>query len=381
MKNICLVTQNAYFLEVFLVEQIKALKQNYRVYLILDADPAEIQRLVGSDVVFIRIAISRNIAIFKDLRSLFQLLRVFLRVDFLTVHSTTPKAGLVAMTAAFLARIPNRMHTFTGQVWQTKRGFSRLLLKMTDRLTSLFATKILVDSFSQLDNLVASHITSRAKASVLGSGSICGVDTDRFRPNDHWKREIRAQLGIPTDAQIVLYMARLTIDKGARDMAYAFELYKRMAHDDAYLVMVGPDEEDLSPVLKEILSAHEQKFKLVGYTRAPEKFFAAADVFCLPSYREGFPMVLLNAASSSVPAIASRIYGSTDGIEEGTTGYFHNAGDHQELAHKIQLLLSNAPLRARMGGAARSRVVAEFSKDRVTTEMVCLFDHLAASTK
>lgn len=381
MKNICLVTQNAYFLEVFLIAQIEALKKNYRVYVILDAEPEEIERLVGADVVFIKIPIARNIAIFKDIKSLFQLLKVFLSIDFCMVHSTTPKVGLVAMSAAFMARIPNRMHTFTGQVWQTRRGLSRLLLKTTDRLTGLFATKVLVDSFSQLDNLVANHIIGRSKASVLGSGSICGVDTDRFRPNDCWKRELRAQLGIPLNARVVLYMARLTIDKGAEDMALAFRLYKQMANDDAYLVMVGPDEENLAPVLEKILADFESKFRLVGYTREPEKFFAAADVFCLPSYREGFPMVLLNAASSSVPSIASRIYGSTDGIEDGKTGYFHKAGDHQDLANKIQLLLANSALRARMGGAARARVVKEFSKEKVTTEILSLFDRLAAATK
>lgn len=92
-------------------------------------------------------------------------------------------------------------------------------------------------------------------------------------------------------------------------------------------------------------------------------------------------MVLLNAASSSVPSIASRIYGSTDGIEDGKTGYFHKAGDHQDLANKIQLLLANSALRARMGGAARARVVKEFSKEKVTTEILSLFDRLAAATK
>lgn len=381
MKNICLVTQNAYFLEVFLVSQIKALKENYRVFLILEAEPEEIEKMVGSDVVFIRIPIARNISIFNDLRALFQLLAVFLKNDFFMVHSTTPKAGLVAMMAAFLARVPNRMHTFTGQVWQTRRGLSRLLLKATDRLTAWCATKVLVDSFSQLDNLLADRIVDSAKASVLGSGSICGVDTERFRPDQGWRRELRAQLGIPLDAPMVLYMARLTVDKGARDMAHAFRLYKEMADDDAYLVMVGPDEEKLTPLLNEILAKHASHFKLVGYTREPEKFFAAADVFCLPSYREGFPMVLLNAASSSVASISSRIYGSTDGIEEGRTGYFHDAGDHQQLADNIQRVLADAPLRARMGVAARERVVREFSKDKVTSEMLSLYARLDALAK
>jgi glycosyltransferase involved in cell wall biosynthesis len=288
------------------------------------------------------------------------------------VHTITPKAGLLAQVAAYLAGVPHRLHTFTGQVWVTQHGLAKALLKKIDRFYATCATHILVDSPSQRDFLIEQGVLPKSRGTVLGQGSISGVDIQRFAPNRQTRQEIRARLGMPEDALMFLYLGRLKHDKGVLDLARSFAAHA-LNHLGSWLVVVGPDEEQLSADLLEYCVAVSGRLFLFGYTATPEDYMAAADVLCLPSYREGFGSVILEAAACNLPSIASRIFGITDAVVDGQTGCLHGAGDIDAIVRLLDKFAENKSLRQSMGASARQRTLQEFSGERLTGELLAYY--------
>jgi glycosyltransferase involved in cell wall biosynthesis len=267
-----------------------------------------------------------------------------------------------------LARVPIRVHTFTGQVWVTRQGPMRWVLKAADQCIAAFATDILVDSPSQRRFLIQEGVVSAQGSAVLGEGSICGVDTQRFRPSNLMRQQVRTEMGTDTDALVCLYLGRLNRDKGVLDLAAAFaEVASK--HPKAELWVVGPDDDDMFAQMQSVLGACNHQVRRVGYTNEPERLMQAADLFCLPSYREGFGSSVIEAAACGVPALASRIYGLTDAVVEGQTGWMHEAGNVQDLAAQLDALLgSPAQLQSR-GEAAKAHVEGVFEQSLITNAM------------
>jgi glycosyltransferase involved in cell wall biosynthesis len=207
-------------LSVFMRPYIEAMASRYAVTMISSpGGQSVLNQLPGAR--FLGIEIRREISPFADLCTLFRLLVLFRREKFSLVHSLTPKAGLLTMLAAFLCCIPVRVHIFTGQVWVTKKGLSRKLLKALDRLTAALATHILADSPSQRRFLIDEGVIHESRIRVLAEGSICGVDSQRFRPDVATRKRIRQALQIPEDGKVILFLGRLTRDKGILDLSPA----------------------------------------------------------------------------------------------------------------------------------------------------------------
>jgi glycosyltransferase involved in cell wall biosynthesis len=349
----------------FLVDHIAALSRAYRVECVANCgDPAWLRQR-GIEVPLVDVRIEREPSPSRDLRALWTLQRYFRRNRFDVVHSVTPKAGLLAMTAAALARVPVRMHTFTGQVWANRTGLRRAMLKALDTWLASMATHILVDSESQRAFLLREGVVPAGKSRVLGHGSLNGVDIERFRPNEEVRTEMRSRLHVPSSAVAFLYLGRLKRDKGVPDLALAFSQLAQV-HEDAYLFIVGPDEDDIGTDIRRACGRCVSRLRLHDYTDNPEQWLAACDVLCLPSYREGFGSAIIDAASAGLPAIGSRIYGITDAIDEGVTGLLHNCGDVNELAGKMQILAGDKELRRSLGRAARERAHRYYAKGAVT---------------
>jgi len=366
--KICMVVSSPLTVKAFLIDQLTALSEIHNVHLLLNsADPASI-RIPGERVKISRIPIVREISPLKDCLALARLYRAFRSGRYDAVHSVTPKAGLLAMTAASFAGVPVRVHTFTGQVWVTRAGLTRKILRLADKAIARFATDVLVDSLSQRQFLIDENIVSDEKAQVLAKGSISGVDTARFCANQAARSAIRSREGIPDDAIVFLYVGRLNADKGIYDLAGAFA---RVAttQGNMRLFLVGPDEDETFPNICSRYAGIKQFVHRVDYTENPEQYMAAADVFCLPSYREGFGTVIIEAASAGLPCVASRIYGVTDAVVEGVTGLFHQPGNVPEIASAMTRMM-DPETRRTMGHNARLRVRAEFPKERLTAAMV-----------
>lgn len=369
MKRICLIVCNLYTAEVFLLDQIRALTAHYDVTLATNTQKFGFFAERGIRAKLINIPIERKIDCRNDIRALYRLSRMFRKQSFALVHSVDPKAGLLSMTAGILARIPVRIHTFTGQVWVTRKGVMRWLLKTVDRIIAQFATHILVDSSSQRKFLLQHGIVAEKKSFVLGQGSISGVDVGRFRPNLSARQQIRARNSVPAESLLFLYMSRLTRDKGALVMAEAFAKFAA-SDDESHLFVVGPDEDGVLPEMKRLLNKCLPRVHFFGFTSVPEEFMAGADVLCLPSYREGFGTVLINAAAAGIPALASRIYGSVDAVEDGITGLLHQPGNASEMAEHMMRLKNNPSLRKTLGDNGRHRAVRDFSEKSVTSAVL-----------
>jgi glycosyltransferase involved in cell wall biosynthesis len=273
--------------------------------------------------------------------------------------------------------VPVRIHTFTGQVWVTRHGVQRMLLKWFDRLIGSFATCALADSPSQRDFLVKGGVLPPGKARVIGAGSICGVDASRFHPDPDVRRTTRDELGIAQDARMVLFVGRLNRDKGLLDLAAAFAA---LAQRDpkAMMLLVGAEEDVPFGRIQEICRAERGRLRYVSFSATPERYMKAADVLCLPSYREGFGQVIIEAAACGVPAVATRIYGVTDAVADGKTGLLFLPGDVTALTQALLKLVTENGMRQQMGDAARARALELFSGEKITRETLILYERLSA---
>jgi glycosyltransferase involved in cell wall biosynthesis len=365
--RICIVAVSPMTMRAFIAPHLAAMQATYQVTAVANAAGGE-PRPVGPGVVFISIPIGRRISPLSDLIALARLVRLIRRSRFTAIQSLMPKAGLLAMLAGFLTRVPVRVHIFTGQVWVTRRGAARRFFKLMDRVTAACATHVLVDSPSQRDFLIAEGVVSAEKSRVLGKGSVSGVDASRFRPNPEARKAVRERLGLPGDAVVFLYLGRLTRDKGVLDLAAAFARVAT-AGRDLRLLVVGPDEDGLRSRMEEALGAAVARACFVGYTDRAEEYMTAADVSCLPSYREGFGVTVIEAAACGIPSIGSRIYGVTDAIEEGTTGLMFEAGKVEDLARCMVRLATDSALRRALGARARERALRDFRAESLVGDL------------
>jgi glycosyltransferase involved in cell wall biosynthesis len=359
------VATTSFAVNAFLRIHMLALAETHEVSLCVNTTAYPLDEEVARTVHVRHVDIARKIALGQDLRALFQLLRCFHEIRPATVHSMTPKAGLLAMLAAWLAGVPWRFHTFTGQVWATKAGAGRALLKGIDRLIALCAIQVFADSSSQCRFLEDEGVVQRGGVTVLGQGSVAGVDLARFRPDPAARAALRAETGVTDTVPVFLFVGRLVRDKGVFDLVKAFAALS-VLHGHWELWMVGPDEDGLQTTLQAEGERLGGRIHWFGPTPMPERYMAAADVFVLPSYREGFGSVIIEAAACGVPSIAYRIDGVIDAIVDGRTGLFVDKGDVQGLSDAMNRLGAESRTRKTLGEAAHLRASSEFSSASVS---------------
>jgi glycosyltransferase involved in cell wall biosynthesis len=372
-REICVVTTTPLIVNFFLRGILAALASRYDVTLILNLDESHKPDLRGIDLRVIPVRIERKISLFRDFAALARLVGIFMSHDFRVVHSVAPKAGLLAMIAAWIARVPTRIHTFQGEIWAARAGLMRLLLKSADRIVVRLATHLLVVSRSEQEFLIEQGILAPARSRVLASGSISGVDVARFRADPEARGRIRRDFDVSDTDVLFLFLGRIARDKGVLDLASAFaSVATELPH--VRLLIVGPDEDGIRQQILARAGAAAPKLRFSGITDMPEQVLAAADVICLPSYREAFGMVILEAAAVGIPAVASRIYGITDALVEGETGLLHEASNPRDLASQMKKLAENPGLRRALGEAAHARVHREFLSERVIGELLKFYE-------
>ena len=309
----------------------------------------------------VHVPISRKINVVNDISSLLTLYNFFRKNDFLVVHSVTPKAGLLTMLASKAACVQYRVHTFTGQVWATKSGLARKFLGLLDKLVFLCSSEVTVDSPSQRIFLLQEKIVSKHKSHVLGEGSISGVNISRFKRNSADRDTIRNKFKISDNSMVFLFLGRLCKEKGLDELLAAYSLIKK-THSNIFLMIVGPNEEKYDD---DFFSDYSDiNVIVVGGTNTPEKYFSAADIFVLPSHREGFGTVIIEAAASGLPSIGSNIYGLSDAIIDGKTGLLHKVNNIQDLTLKLEYALDNPVRIKEMGLASEERAVKHFSSQK-----------------
>ena len=367
--RLCFVVSSGMTLKAFLLDHLRAATTRFDVSAVANGLPPDALQALGIPVPVRHVAIPRQIAPGSDLAALAALRRTFAAERFDIVHSLTPKAGLLSALAGASVRVPVRIHTFTGQVWATRTGAGRALLKGADRVTASLDTHLLADSASQRDFLVSEGVMPAAKIRVLGHGSVNGVDARRFRPDAQARERVRAEAGIPPDAMLFLYLGRFSRDKGLLDLARAFA-----RETQAWLLLVGPDEDGLAPALRAAVGPSASRLRMLGATDCPEDFMACADAFVLPSYREGFGSVILEAAAAGLPAIGTRIYGITDALVDNETGLLVAPRDVEALASAMRQLGGDPARRRALGEAARARALRDFRPSDLSEALLAHYD-------
>ncbi|HXC39828.1 MAG TPA: glycosyltransferase [Burkholderiales bacterium] len=365
-----------FFLLHLLGSQIRAeMAAGYEVY--AAAGPGdgyeELSALLGGRLV--EVPIARDMAPLADLVSLWRLYRLMRRLRPDIAHSTTPKPGLLFAIAGFLARVPIRMHTFTGQPWVEMRGARRLITRACDRLIMVLNTANYCDSPSQQAFLESEGI---GRVGVVGAGSLSGVDTEKFSPpSAEQRRAARAAFNLPDEARVIAFVGRITADKGMVELMDAFDRLKADVAD-LHLVLIGPFDDRAPLPAAELRRIHAAPgVHALGYVPQPEKVLAAADVLALASYREGFGNVVIEAAAMGIPTVGTRINGLIDAVADGESGLLVPVKDAAALAHALGRVLVDDTLRLALGRAARARAARLFDADRISALVLEEYRRLA----
>lgn len=310
--------------------------------------------------------LTRAISPFTDLRCLMQLRRFFCREQFHIIEISTPKAALLGAIAARLAIGSKLVHLLRGLAYQRQSFLSALLMRWSQRIPSILADSVIAVSPSLRERAIADRVVESERTVVLGSGSSNGVDTARFSPRLRERRaELRAQLRIPMDAVVAGFVGRMTADKGIAELIPAF-LGARMKHPNLHLLIVGDYEHRDKPAPRIVdLIERDPHIVRTGWQSDTAAYYGAMDFLVLPSRREGFANVLLEAQSAGLPVIATDIEGCRDAVRPNETGLLVPLDSTDALQAGLEKLTGDAALRQHMGDAGRAWVIEHFDQQRV----------------
>ena len=318
----------------------------------------------------IGIPMVRHISPLKDFLSLWRLVRVFRKESPLMVHSMTPKAGLLCMVAAWITKVPVRVHTFTGLVFPTSTGLKRRILMMTDAITCKCATHIIPEGEGVKNDLLKYYIT-RKSMHVLGYGNVRGVDMNFYSR----RFEVMEKAEHIRDEKLFtfLYVGRIVRDKGINELCEAFHLL--VGRHLARMIIVGSYEDELDPIsdVSKKFIEEDIHIEYVGPKRGDEllAYYAAADCFVLPSYREGFPNTVLEAGAMGLPCIVTDVNGSREIIKDRVNGLIVPSKDAEALCDAMMKMMADVTMRSQMASVARKMVADRFEQGFVRK---CLYD-------
>lgn len=374
-------------LKVFCEGMLKELSEKYEVVAV--SSPGEDLEIVKNreGVRAVEVPMERHISLFKDLKSLLELIKVFSKEKPYMVHSMTPKAGLLCMMAAWLTKVPVRVHTFTGLVWPTSKGIQRMILKMTDRITCSCATHVIPEGRGVLNDLRNGGITNKPMK-VLGYGNVRGVDMEYFNPK---RFDLNLNADLNADRPFTyMFVGRIVGDKGINELVEAFTQLNAK-YNDTRLVLVGPYENHLDPVSELTQNRIDANPAIIV---AGPKFgddlleeYLKADCHVLPSYREGFPNTPIEAGALGLPNIVTDINGAREIVSNLDANI--NANDNEDrvkicdngiivpprtvepLYKAMERMLTDEELREKIKKNARPMIASRFEKGFVRN---CLYE-------
>jgi glycosyltransferase involved in cell wall biosynthesis len=328
-KKIAFITNNSYIIDMFITSSINKLSEDLDIYIISNIDNPDYYQNINAKTIWI--PISRNPNFFKDLYALFYLIFILKNIKPDITHSLQPKSGFIGSIASFMCRIPKRCHTFTGQVWKTNKGIKRVILKTMDRLICKLSTDILSDSKSQ-SLFIKNELKIKQDIDVLGEGSLGGVNLSKWKKNLHTYKDVHKRTSFKNGITFA-YIARKKRDKGAHDVIRIFKKFQTL-NIDSNLLYLGPVEDNVPSDVACILDELKDSIYAVDGIVNGIEYLNISDVLLLPSYREGFGSIVINAAAMGIPTIAYNCYGLTDSVSN-ENGYLVEEGDISDFVNKM----------------------------------------------
>jgi glycosyltransferase involved in cell wall biosynthesis len=339
--------------------EVVGVSSNFKNYLEL------VSKIEG--VPIMAVEMTRKITPFKDLKAVWQLYKLFKKEKPYIVHSHTPKAGTVSMIAAKIARIPHRLHTIAGLPLTEATGAKRMLLNIVEKLTYSCATMIYPNSFGLQDIILENKFTTKNKLKVIANGSSNGIDTEYFNPKFHEnkdkKNKLRRDLKIANEDFVYVYMGRLVTDKGINELVSAFNTLCNN-HSAIKLLLVGSYENELDPLHPKTLLGIENNKNIIstGWVDDVRPYLSISNALTFPSYREGFPNVVMQAGAMELPCIVTNINGCNEIIQQNISGLIIPVKDTQALYDAMGFVLRNISESINMGITCRAYIVANFER-------------------
>ena len=328
------------------------------------------------------IEMPRRVTPVQDLISLWRMFRKLRELRPTIVHAHNPKGGLIGITAAFLARISGRVYTIHGLPYMTATGMRRRLLYWSERITCRLAQRVLCVSNSIREIAIADKLCAANKIAVLANGTCNGIDADgrfnreRQRKNQPQEPSLREPLGIPANAVVMGFVGRIVRDKGLVELVTAWQQLREDFPDLHWLVAGTFEPQDPLPADIEQTLRSDDRIHLLGMLLDPIPAYLAMDLCVLPTYREGFPYVPIEAAAMGLPVVATRVPGCIDAVVDGHTGTLVPSHDAVSLGQAIQEYVRFSALREKHGQAGRARVLSQFQPAQIWAALLNEYQHL-----
>ena len=379
MPKLFRVTTVPESLNILLRGQHKFMSKNgFEVIGISSAGNALYEVSQEEEIRVIEINMSRKITPIKDFLSVYNLYKLIKKEKPIIVHSHTPKAGVVAMMAAKIANVPIRLHTVAGLPLMEAKGIKRKFLNFVEKITYACATKVYPNSKGLYDFIVEEELISSIKMKIIANGSSNGIDTSYFdseRISEKQREEFLTRLNIQKKDFVFIFVGRLVGDKGINELIDAFA---RIKDSNVKLLLVGGLESDLDPLKSETIHEIDKNKNIisVGFQKDVRPYFAISHCLVFPSYREGFPNVVLQAGAMGLPSIVSNINGCNEIIQEGINGSIIPSKDRESLYTVMHKIISDEAWRKQLAGNARDIIVSHYEQKLVWDALLIEYKHL-----
>lgn len=364
-------------LDKLLEGQLKFMSDYYNVTAISSAENNYLKQIADREgVAFHPIELTRAITPLQDLKSLWEMYHFLKKEKPQIIHSHTPKAGTISMLAAKMAGVPIRLHTVAGLPLMEATGLKRKLLNAVEKITYWAATKVLPNSEGLKEIILKEGFCRENKLEVIGKGSSNGIDTSYFDPklyDEDFKNNLRKSLQINANDFVYIFVGRIVKDKGIVELVQAF---KNLDNPKTKLILVGSFEHELDPLPPATIKEIESNPQIIqtGWQKDVRPYLAISNVLTFPSYREGFPNVVMQAGAMGLPAIVSDINGCNEIIQTDQNGIIIPVKDSVSLQLAMNELLLKQQLFNKMKSEARIRIKSNYKRDFIWREIHSMYE-------
>ena len=387
MKKLIRITTVPLSLKVLLKGQLRFMASNGFDVKGVSSEGEELREVHENEGIAVEaITMSRKITPFQDLKSLWEMWNFLRKEKPQIVHTHTPKAGIIGMLAARLAGVPHRLHTVAGLPLMEATGTKRKILNIVEKLTYSSATRVYPNSKGLYDFILQNNFTQSNKLKIIANGSSNGIDTAFFSPDQVTEIErvtLREKLSIQPDDFVFVFVGRIVSDKGINELIKAFSQLQAVENKPTgiKLLLVGGLENDLDPLNPETLAEINQNKDIisVGFQQDVRSFFAIADALVFPSYREGFPNVVMQAGAMGLPSIVSDINGCNEIIIEGENGLIIPPKNVEKLKEKMLTLAKDKNLYTKLKGNSRRMIENRYEQSVVWNALLEEYEGLLQS--